>query len=69
MNEITYRPIGIIYSPLKSAEGTPIQPTGAEGIKGTVEVFSEYYAGLKDFDGFSHIILTYHFHLSNRTNT
>jgi len=40
----------------------PIQPTGAAGILGTVEVFTEFTAGLKDLDGFSHIILLYHFH-------
>ena len=28
------------------------------------EVFNEYCAGLKDIEGFSHIILLYHFHLS-----
>jgi len=64
MNEITFKPIGIIHSPFKNVEGTPIQPTGAEGIKGTVEIFAEYLAGLKDLDGFSHMILLYHFHLS-----
>jgi tRNA-Thr(GGU) m(6)t(6)A37 methyltransferase TsaA len=42
----------------------PIQPSGALGIKGTVELFAEYSSGLKDIDGFSHIILVYHFHLS-----
>jgi len=42
----------------------PIQSSGALGIKGTVELFTEYSAGLKDIDGFSHIILIYHFHLS-----
>jgi tRNA-Thr(GGU) m(6)t(6)A37 methyltransferase TsaA len=42
----------------------PIQPTGAAGVKGTVEVFAEYRAGLKDLDGFSHIILLYQFHRS-----
>ena len=42
----------------------PIQPTGAKGVTGTVEVFAEYCAGLKDIGGFSHIILVYHFHLS-----
>lgn len=64
MSEINYKPIGIIYSPFKEVEGTPIQPTGAAGIKGTIEVFEEYYTGLNDLDGFSHIILIYHFHLS-----
>lgn len=35
-------------------------------MKGTAEVLEEYCAGLKDLDGFSHIILLYHFHRSQR---
>ena len=65
MQEITYTPIGTIHSPFRGVEGMPIQPSGAQGVKGTVEVFSEYAAGLKDIDGFSHIILIYHFHLAD----
>ena len=65
MNEIVYKPIGIIHSPFKNHKGMPIQPTGAEGVAGTVEVFPKYCAGLKDIEGFSHIILIYHFHLSD----
>ena len=42
----------------------PIQSTGAQGVKGMVEVLAEYRAGLKDIEGFSHIILVYHFHLA-----
>lgn len=42
----------------------PIQTAGAAGVKGVVEVFEEYRAGLKDLDGFSHIILLYYFHRS-----
>lgn len=42
----------------------PIQPTGAKGVKGRVEIEPEYIDGLKDIEGFSHIILIYHFHLS-----
>ena len=64
MNEIKYKIIGIIHSPFKEPKGTPIQPTGAKGINGTVEIFPEYTEGLKDIEGFSHIILLYHFHLS-----
>jgi tRNA-Thr(GGU) m(6)t(6)A37 methyltransferase TsaA len=56
------RPIGIIHSPFKDLIGMPIQPAGAEGVQGTVEVYEEFRAGLKDLDGFSHIILLYHFH-------
>lgn len=33
-------------------------------LAGTVEVFPDYIADLKDLDGFSHIILLYHFHQS-----
>ena len=64
MNEIKYKPIGVIHSPFKEPKGTPIQPAGAKGTKGTVEIFSEYAEGLRDIEGFSHIILLYHFHLS-----
>ena len=64
MEEIIYRPIGIIRSPYKETEGTPIQTTGAKGVEGTVEVLPEYVEGLRDLEGFSHIILIYHFHLS-----
>jgi tRNA-Thr(GGU) m(6)t(6)A37 methyltransferase TsaA len=61
---ILYTPIGIIHSPFKETRGTPIQPAAAEGIRGTVEVFEEFWPGLNDLDGFSHVILLYHFHRS-----
>jgi tRNA-Thr(GGU) m(6)t(6)A37 methyltransferase TsaA len=61
---IKYKPIGIIHSPFSALDGMPIQPAGAIGIRGTVEVFPEYQDGLKDLEGFSHVILLYHFHRS-----
>ena len=64
MDKIEYSPIGIIHSPFKEPKGTPIQSAAAEGIEGTVEIFSEYVEGLKDLEGFSHIFLIFHFHLS-----
>lgn len=42
----------------------PIQPTGAKGITGTIEIEPEYRDGLTDLNEFSHIILIYHFHRS-----
>lgn len=60
---IIYEPIGIIRTPFKKPLGTPIQPAAGQGIEGTVEVYPEYEAGLMDIEGFSHIILVYHFHL------
>jgi tRNA-Thr(GGU) m(6)t(6)A37 methyltransferase TsaA len=59
---LTYRSIGLIHSPFQDTTGMPIQPSGAAGIRGTVEVFPEFGAGLNDLEGFSHIILLYHFH-------
>jgi len=64
MMTIEFQPIGVIHTPFTEPKGMPIQPAGAAGVKVTVEVFEEYRAGLKDLDGFSHIILLYHFHRS-----
>ena len=64
MQIVSYKPIGVIHSPFREVKGVPIQPAGAEGVVGTVEIEPEYAAGLKDIEGFSHIILIYHFHLS-----
>ena len=66
--KIEFKSIGIIHSPFREPEGMPIQPTGAAGVKGTVELFEDFYPGLKDLDGFSHIILLYHFHRSHGFN-
>jgi len=62
--KIEFAPIGTIHSPFKELENMPIQPAGAAGISGTVEVFEEYRSGLRDLNGFSHLILLYLFHRS-----
>jgi tRNA-Thr(GGU) m(6)t(6)A37 methyltransferase TsaA len=66
--KIEYHPIGIIHSPFTELGGMPIQPAGAAGVKGKVEVFPQYSDGLKDLEGFSHIIMLYHFHRSKGCN-
>ena len=33
-------------------------------VEGTVEIYPEYAEGLEDLEGFSHIVLIYHFHLN-----
>ena len=66
MNTIEYHPIGIIHTPFKTAEGTPIQPPVSGGIAAEVEVFGEYAAGLADLSEFSHVYLVYHFHLAKK---
>jgi len=64
MNEVRYKPIGIVHSPFRKPQNVPIQSVASKGIKGSVELAREYVEGLKDIEGFSHIILIYHFHLS-----
>jgi len=66
--KIEFIPIGVIHTPFKKPEGMPIQPAGAIGINGTVEIFEKYRAGLNDLDGFSHIVLLYFFHRSQGFN-
>lgn len=65
-DRIEYHPIGLIHTPNPKAEGTPIQPRAAEGVVGEVEIYSKYVDGLKDLENFSHIILLYHFHQSEK---
>ena len=62
MKEITYKPIGIIHTPYTEKEGTPIQGCFAPDSKGSIELYPEYVEGLKDIEGFSHLMLIYHFH-------
>ena len=57
-----FEAIGLIRSPFTHPAGMPIQPVGAKGIKGEIEIFPEFLPGLLDLEGFSHLILLYHFH-------
>ena len=65
---MTFTPIGIVHSPFKEPTGTPVQPIAAEEVAGTVDLLPEYAPGLRDLEGFSHIVLIYHFHLSRTAN-
>jgi len=66
MNKVVYMPIGVIHSPFKAPQDVPIQSAAAEGIIGSVEVAREYVEGLRDVEGFSHLILVYHCHLAQK---
>jgi tRNA (adenine37-N6)-methyltransferase len=59
---ISYKPIGVIHTPYCRKEDTPIQGCFSPDNKGDIEIFPEYATGLKDIEGFSHLILLYHFH-------
>ena len=61
MTDYVMHPIGVIHSPFKVKDQTPIQASRSQAV-GEVEVFPEYAPGLQDLDGFSHIILLYVWH-------
>lgn len=61
---LTLTPIGTIHTPHTDLANMPIQPTSAKGVQGWIELDPAYTEGLKDLEGFSHIILLYHFHQS-----
>jgi tRNA (adenine37-N6)-methyltransferase len=57
-------PIGVIRTPFGEGAEIPIQPVFSQAI-GQVEVHPEYAEGLRDIEGFSHIILLYALHRSS----
>lgn len=63
MKDIIYKPIGVIRSPFKTSDQAPRQGVFSEN-EGIIEVFTEYKEGLDDIEGFSHVIVLYHLHLS-----
>jgi tRNA (adenine37-N6)-methyltransferase len=63
MSTLTYKPIGVVHSQFKEPINVPIQAAASDGAVGTIEVYPQYAEGLTDLEGFSHLILLYHFHL------
>jgi len=57
------KPIGIIHTPYKKDGEVPFQAYKSKDV-GKIEVFKEYEEGLKDIEGFSHLIILYEFHKS-----
>ncbi|MFC1885125.1 tRNA (N6-threonylcarbamoyladenosine(37)-N6)-methyltransferase TrmO [Thermodesulfobacteriota bacterium] len=64
MDSIEFVSIGIVRTPYKTKSGVPIQGVFGPDSEGEAEIFKEYEEGLKDIEGFSHIIIIYLFHLS-----
>lgn len=60
------KPIGIIHSLYKEPTEIPIQGRFKDKIEAWLELKYEYISGLKDLDKFSHAILIYYFHKSDR---
>jgi tRNA-Thr(GGU) m(6)t(6)A37 methyltransferase TsaA len=62
--EFTFKAIGVLKTPFRSKSGVPIQGIFTPESKGRAEIFEQYQSGLKDIEGFSHLILLYVFHQS-----
>ncbi len=66
--EILFKPIGVVHSPFKNKQDIPQNKfrgsSAFDKIKGELEIFSEFKAGLKDIEGFSYLILIFNFHKS-----
>jgi tRNA-Thr(GGU) m(6)t(6)A37 methyltransferase TsaA len=62
-HSLELKSIGIIHSPYKNTGAAPYQGYKSEEIA-QIEIFKEFEEGLKDIEGFSHIIVIYWFHKS-----
>lgn len=61
MMKFEFKAIGFIRTSNREIEGTPIQPVYAQDETGKAEILLEYIPGIKDLEGFSHIIIIYVF--------
>ena len=66
MEQIVMHPIGKVCSPYKENKDIPIQGVFGTQMEAWVELKNEYAGGLKDLNGFSHAIILYYFHKSQR---
>jgi tRNA-Thr(GGU) m(6)t(6)A37 methyltransferase TsaA len=61
---VTYEAIGHVCSPHKLLEGMPLQSVAAQHVTGRIELLPKFRGALKDLDGFSHVWVISHLHLS-----
>ncbi len=62
-SEIIMKPIGVISSPRKDvSDNVPIQGALDPESEGVIRIYPEFSEGLRDLDGFSHLIVIYAFH-------
>ncbi|MCD6495867.1 MAG: tRNA (N6-threonylcarbamoyladenosine(37)-N6)-methyltransferase TrmO [Candidatus Aenigmarchaeota archaeon] len=63
-DEIVFRPIGTVRSPYKEP-GEAVRQSVSGNERGKIELLPEYTEGLRDIDGFSHIVVVFVFHKSS----
>lgn len=63
---LRFRPVGVVRSPYKEPSDLPspafAPPRFLASVTGEIVVFPEFAEGLKGLEGFSHIIVLFHFH-------
>ncbi len=69
-SDIIIKPIGTIHTPFKSvSDNIPVQGRLHPGAEGYIELIDEYRDASRDLEGFSHIFLLYHLHISKEERT
>jgi tRNA-Thr(GGU) m(6)t(6)A37 methyltransferase TsaA len=62
--EINYTPIGIMHCELTDPEAAPRFYTEST-VRGTIEIFEPFTEGLAGLEGYTHIVVIFHFHRSD----
>jgi tRNA-Thr(GGU) m(6)t(6)A37 methyltransferase TsaA len=62
--ECRLEPIGVVRSPHRAPDQTPIQPHFARGARGSAVIDRQYAEGLSDLEGFTHLWLLTWLHLA-----
>jgi len=68
MSQVILDPIGEIHSPYKKCKDIPIQGRFNNKVEAWIELKEKYVKGLKDLEKFSHAIIIYYFHKSEKEN-
>ncbi|HEX37802.1 MAG TPA: tRNA (N6-threonylcarbamoyladenosine(37)-N6)-methyltransferase TrmO [Candidatus Cloacimonetes bacterium] len=67
MTSINITPIGVIYSPYTTSKEIPGQGYLREEVEAEIEIKDEYVNAMKDLDSFSHLVVLFYFHKSDKT--
>jgi tRNA (adenine37-N6)-methyltransferase len=62
--------VGVVRSPFKNPLDLPppalAPPRFLQSVKGAIEIFEEFAEGLDDLEGYSHLIILFHFHRAGK---
>lgn len=64
LESCTMKPIGVIRTPFPEPKGTPLEPSRAQGARGTVWIDAPFREALLDLEGFDRVWLLFWLHRS-----